>query len=164
MSDSEFELEETRLTGLGGWLIIVGFGLMITPIVIFSTLLSEHLPLFTDGTFALLTSESSEFYIPGFSIIMSYEILGNLILIFASFYLLFLFFKKSKFFPSYFIYFRLFNVLYIVLDIILAKMIFPAEPMFDPSIARDLFQVILAAAIWIPYMLRSQRVKNTFIF
>lgn len=163
MSDSEFELEETKLTGLGGWLIIVGFGLMITPIVIFSTLLSEHLPLFTDGTFALLTSEISEHYIPGFSIIMSYEILGNLILIFASFYLLFLFFKKSKFFPSYFIYFRLFNVLYIALDIIFAKMIFPEEPVLDPSIARELFQVIFAAAIWIPYMLRSQRVKNTFI-
>ena len=95
--------------------------------------------------------------------IMSYEILGNLILIFASFYLLFLFFKKSKFFPSYFIYFRLFNVLFLALDIIFAKMIFPEEPIFDPTIARDLFQVILAAAIWIPYMLRSRRVKNTFI-
>lgn len=163
MSDAEFDLEETRLTGLGGWLTIVGFGLIVTPIVIFNLLLTEHLPLFTDGSFALLTSESSEYYVPGLSFIMSYEILGNLILIFASFYLLFLFFKKSKFFPSYFIYFRLFNVLFLALDIIFAKMIFPEEPIFDPTIARDLFQVILAAAIWIPYMLRSRRVKNTFI-
>ena len=163
MSDAEFDLEETRLTGLGGWLIIVGFGLIITPIVIFNLLLTLHLPLFTDGSFALLASESSEYYVPGFSFIMSYEILGNLILILASFYLLILFFKKSKFFPSYYIYFRLFNVLFVVLDIIFAKIVFPEEPMFDPAIARDLFQVIVAAAIFIPYMLRSRRVKNTFI-
>ena len=164
MNDEELEREEIKLTGLGGWLFFVGLGLLISPISVCSVLLTEFLPLFSTEFFSSVTSEISEDYIPGYSFLISYEILGSLILIFASFYLLFLYFKQSKFFPSYYIYLRLFAVIHIALDIIFFKMIFPEEPMFDPSTARDLSQGILSAAIWIPYMLRSRRVKNTFIY
>lgn len=163
MSDADFEFEEPKITGLGGWLILVAIGLILSPFWIVSTLLTIHLPIFTDGTFALVTSTSSEYFTPGFSLLMSYEVLGNLILFFFIFYLLYLFFSKSKSFPLFFIYSRVGYLVFILLDIIFAKVVFPSETVFDPTTARELFQAIFGAAIWIPYMLRSKRVKNTFI-
>jgi hypothetical protein len=35
--------------------------------------------------------------------------------------------------------------------------------MFDPETAKEFFRSLISMAIWVPYMLVSQRVKNTFI-
>lgn len=163
MNDSNFEVDNSELVGLRGWLILVGFSLIISPLLILYLLLTVHLPIFSDGTFALLTDSSNELYIQGFSPLLSFEILGNIIFIFTCIYLVILFFRKSKSFPVFFIYYRLGYCVFLTLDIIFAKMVFPSEIILDPITLRDLIGAYLGTIIWIPYMLRSKRVKLTFI-
>mgnify|MGYP001172127706 CR=1 FL=1 len=164
MNDADFEFKEPKIAGLGGWLILVAIGLILSPLLILNTLLTVHLPLLNDGTFNELTSSSSEYFIPGFSLVMSFEVLGNLTLFFFIFYLLYLFFSKSKSFPLFFIYYRVGYLVFILLDIIFVKMVLPGLPMFDAASVRELFSAIFSVVIWVPYILRSKRVKNTFIY
>ena len=162
MVDANFKEDHSDLVGLGGWLILIGIAIAISPFLILNTLLSNHLPILTDGTFALLTHPSSESYVPGFSLIMSFEMLGNIILMSTGFYLMVLFFKKSKTFPQVFIYYLIGNFLFLFLDSVFGVMVFPSSG-FDPETVGSLLGSLFGIAIWIPYLRRSIRVKLTFI-
>jgi len=156
--------KETELTGIGGWLIFPIIGLFISPFLIFFNFINLFLPIFTDETIALLTTKGSEYYVPGLSALLFFEILGNLLLLFGSIYLLVSLFKKFKSFPIHFIYFRLFLIVFLSLDLFFAYILFPSEPVFDLETSREFFRSIIATIIWVPYMLYSKRVKNTFVY
>ena len=53
--------------------------------------------------------------------------------------------------------------LQVLLDALAIKMVLPNEPIFDPYTVKELFQSIIAASIWVPYMLISKRVEATFV-
>ena len=61
------------------------------------------------------------------------------------------------------IWFLALNVAFVVIDFFVADLIpaVAAEP--DPESTKELIRTIIGAAIWIPYFLKSDHVKNTFI-
>jgi hypothetical protein len=148
--------------GLGGWLILVGIGLCFSPIKIFAEF-GIFKQIFSDGTWEALTLPSSEFYNPLFGVILCFEIIGNCVFFIAFISLIFLFFKKKQIFPKVYIITLLANFAFIVIDALFCKVVFPTEPMFDADTSKNVFQQALACAIWIPYMIKSVRVKNTFV-
>ena len=56
------EIDEKK--GLGGWLILVGLGVVLTPIRILATYIPIYKPIFEDGTWEALTTVGSEAYNP----------------------------------------------------------------------------------------------------
>lgn len=155
------EFGEVTKIGLGGWLILVGFGVLISPFFFFGTL-ATYLSIINDGSYKLLTDQSSIFYIPYWREIFFFELSVTLCFGFASAFNIFLFFKKKKLFPKLFIYLHLLGIVYILVDAFLVKLILPDEPMWDPDTIKELLRALISAGIWVPYMLVSRRVAGTF--
>jgi len=155
--------ENERLQGLEGWLVLVGIGVVISPLRLVFMLLTLYVPMFTDGTWEALTTVGAEKYHPLWAPLLIGEVVFNTGFILVSCYLAYLFFTKRKFFPLLFIYVVLASVLFIPLDAWVASFVLTDVPIFDPATTMELVRSLVYAIVWIPYMLISKRVKATFI-
>lgn len=163
INELEENTDQDPLYGLGGWLILVGIGVVISPIRLLATLIPNYKPIFEDGTWEALTTKGSEAYTPYFSSLLVGEIVFNTIMVAASIYLIYLFFSKHYFFPKLYIGIVVASLIFIPLDAWLVTKVFPSEPMFDPETTKELGRSLITGVIWVPYMLFSKRVKVTFV-
>src|SRR5262245_44895261 len=69
---------DERLRGLGGWLILMGIGVVVTPLRSLATAVSVHLPIFTSGAWLALTTVGSDSYHPLWGPIIIGEVVFNL--------------------------------------------------------------------------------------
>ena len=76
------------LNGLGGWLILVGFGLVVTPMRQFVVLFPMYKEMFEGEAWTLFTTPGTEVYHPLWSSFICMEIFTNIVLFIAAFYLL----------------------------------------------------------------------------
>ncbi len=155
--------EDSRPLEIGGWLVLVGIGTVIAPFRILYMTATIYLPILSDGTWQALTMKGSELYNPLWGPLLSGEIVFNVAMTIASFYLIFLFFSKRRTFLKWFIAISLTSLIFIPLDAWVVSLLFVDEPIFDPDTAVEFGQTAVAAAIWIPYILISKRVKATFV-
>ncbi|SDK63855.1 DUF2569 domain-containing protein [Microbulbifer yueqingensis] len=155
--------DNNETKGLGGWLILVGLGVVIAPIRMLITYIPIYKPIFEDGTWQALTTVGSEAYHPMWGPLLIGEIAYNSILVVALTYLVYLFFSKHYLFPKVFIAIILVSLVFIPLDSWMVTRIFPSEPVFDPDTTKEFLRTLIGGVIWIPYMLVSKRVKATFV-
>ena len=155
--------EKQSLEGIGGWLILVAIGIIVTPIRIVWLLMTVYPEMFSLGVWEALTSQGSEFYDPLWAPIIIAELLINCGLLVVSLYLAYKFFTKSKDFPKWFIGIAIFSLVWIIADAFAIKLVLPSEPIFDSETTQQLIRALIQVLIWVPYMLVSQRVKATFI-
>ena len=155
--------DDNEVKGLGGWLILVGIGVVIGPFLLTYEVGPLYYSVFSNGGYEYLTTPGTDAYQPLLGPLLIFEATVNSIQILASFYLIYLFFSKNYLFPKLHIGILMFSVFFIPFDAWLVSYIFPEEPMFDPATTEDFFRSLFAAIIWVPYMLISQRVKATFV-
>ena len=119
--------------------------------------------IFSDGTWAALTTPGTEVYNPLWAPMLSGEIVinGALILVWA--FIAFLFFLKKRLFPKWYIGILIFNLCFIVVDALAVKSILPNEAVLDPDTTKSVTSLLIQSLIWVPYMLVSKRVKATFV-
>lgn len=147
---------------IGGWLILVGIGIVLSPIRIVVMVFPLYSGMMSDGTWAALTTEGSEFYQALWEPILTMELVVNGALVVGWLYVAYLFFSHKKQFPIFYIGILLFSLLFILADAFTIKLVMPEEPVFDPDTIKELARSAIACIIWIPYMLISKRVKSTF--
>jgi hypothetical protein len=157
----EHREDGSEYKGLGGWLILVCLGLIVSALYTVFILATTYWPIFTDGSWELLTTPNSEFYIPGIGSAMKFDIVGGLVIAATAVYLLVLFFRKDKRFPTFYIIFLIASLLYVLISYAWATSIPELNQERSESLG-DIGRSILAALIWIPYMLKSKRVRATF--
>ncbi len=145
--------------GLGGWLILVAILLVLTPIIIFVQVFMVHVPQFTTGAFDAISDPNHANHIPGLSTIILVEILGNIIFILFYLYLNFLFFSKSIRFPRLFIITRLSHFVFIIVDALVVYWVIG----FTEGNVNEILIPLLVTFVLIAYLLKSVRVKNTFV-
>lgn len=153
----------TDLKGLGGWLVLVGLGVVLAPIRQLAALIPVYPPIFTEGYWEELTTVGSAAYHPLWGPLIIGEIVVNSAIVLVQLYLIYLFFSKHYRFPKFYISLILFSFVFIVFDAWLATFVLPGEPMFDDSTIKEVSRAIGAAVVWIPYMLISKRVEATFV-
>lgn len=149
--------------GLGGWLILVGLGVVLAPFRVGFFLLSTYVPIFTEGIWETLTTPGNEEYHAFWGPLLIFEIVFNLLLIVSWLTLAVLFFTKHRLFPYVFSGVMLVALVFIPIDALAFKLVWPDEPVFDPDTTKQLVQQVIGCLIWVPYMFVSRRVKNTFV-
>lgn len=124
-----------NLEGLGRWLILIGIGLIISPFV---------------DLFEIATTEADTLV----------DITINSLAVIVDCYLIYLFFAMKKFFPKLYIWVLILNLLAVLSS---AAMIEFDGSILDSSTLKDIKRAIFAVIVWVPYMIKSKRVKATFI-
>ncbi|MDR1848707.1 MAG: DUF2569 family protein [Zoogloeaceae bacterium] len=137
---AEYENTQPELTGLGGWLILVGIGLVIC------------VPVYCLHISAGFLLKSIVLYVP-----------ANLLALVLCGFAIYLFFTKSRKFPTVFIVFMVANA--VTAAISGANIGIYSGRESSAWILGGIGGVLglIVAAIWIPYTLKSKRVKNTFV-
>ncbi len=160
---AEVSNQSKKSESIGGWLIPVCLGLIYRPFALAIGLFGTYLPIVTDGSWEQLTTPGMDAYHPLWAPALMYEIIGNFIFLLAGCYLLFLFFKRSRTFPKTFVVVMGASLVFLVVDLFLANSIPAVASQDNSDLHKQIMQTIIACAIWIPYMFKSVRVKNTFI-
>ena len=144
-------------------MILVGIGVVITPIRYLIYILTIFLPLFTSDQWELLTRPHSEFYHPYWEPLLIFECLTNIVLTIWSCYLIYLFFTKDYRFPRTYIMLAFVSVIVIILDAYFLTFVMDDVAIFDQETTRELFRSLFALLVWGTYLTISDRSKQTFV-
>ena len=161
-ASSEVQSDEWKFSSIGGWLIVIAIGLCISPLVQIGFIVANLIPIFTKGAWSVLTTPGSPAYHRLWAPMIMLELFMNLAFIVMEAILLFWLFKRSHRFPKVMIGY-LFVVFFLVaFDYFMAQAI-PVVAAQDNVDSRvTLIRAGVVCAIWVPYLLRSKRVKGTF--
>jgi len=152
-----------ELRGIGGWLILPLIGLVITACFHFYFIVTEIYPVFSDGTIFALFDTQSDICNPVFGIFILFESAATILMFWLAIIILYMGFKESK-------KFVLLLIVFYICSFLISAIYYMTTSYFEviESVERelliDLLRSIIVAAIWIPYLLVSERVKNTFIY
>jgi transglutaminase-like putative cysteine protease len=146
--------------GLGGWLVLVGLGVTLTPFRIMATLI-QTLPSYGAATWAAYTTPGTSSYHPAWAPILMFELIGNIAMLVFTVFLAWLFYRRRRQFPVVFTWTVLLSWLIVAADHLASGLVPLADP--EPTNwSRELMR-LLVALIWVAYMRRSRRVRNTFV-
>jgi hypothetical protein len=145
-----------HLEGLGGWLILLAIGLIVSPFFLLYPLLTTYVHIFTDPVSKAVLQASHSIYM----LVLS-EVITNIVLIVMLLWLNYLFFTKRRTFPTFMILFMVLQCIVVAADNFAAYAVTNSAQVLTPNPTQ--IRAILSAAIWIPYFLVSRRVKVTFV-
>src|SRR4029077_11712335 len=127
------------------------------------SLATDYVPIFQSGAWAVLTTPGSARYHALWAPMIVGEIAFNLGFLVLDIWLLVLLFSKSWRFPKVFIAFAVLNFVFILLDSVIGNQIPAVAQASGAGSATEIIRALAMVAIWVPYMLTSKRVKNTFV-
>jgi len=140
---------------LGGWLILVGIGVTLTPCVHLYSILRFHDQI--NGTVWLSNFTAGNY---GVAIINLCFQIYNVAVLPATILLAVLFYKRRSSFPRLLSIYLLVALIVTILN--LASISYLNEPVH--AAIGLLTKSFITAATWVPYFNMSQRVKRTFVF
>ena len=145
---------------IGGGLVLPAIGLVLSPFVMgFQIFSTDYF-----GKANWLGLQNLDIENPGaLSAVLGAELFVNILFLIFSLLLVVLFFTKRTSLPKLIIGFYAVNFAFTLIDLFLYDYLIPSYLLEnDPSQYTDATRSFIAAAIWIPYFLVSDRVKNTF--
>ncbi|MDB6125429.1 MAG: hypothetical protein JWQ71_4422 [Pedosphaera sp.] len=149
------------LKGIGGWLIVLAIAMCLAPINI-TFLIAKNSSAYSVTTWNYLTAPDSSAYHSLWAPILILELLGNLSLLVFSVLNAVFFFQKRYAFRRFFLIFLTVNVMVTIVDQVGCGFI-PHAAVAGTSNYSAIFRTIVPATIWSLYILKSQRVKLTFV-
>ena len=156
------KLNTIEPNGLGGWLACIGIGLIISQIYLLNNL-TDSLSFFSTVEWDTLTTPGTESYNPLFVPLAIFEFSTNLGFIVLGFWVLTLFARESANFPKLYIWYMVVSLIIYVSDIWFVSFVLPSMKTFNPTTTAELSMNLIKIGIWVPYILLSKRVRNTFV-
>jgi len=153
---------ETSSKPIGGWLILVAFGVLTRPFYLLFALYPMYREMFSPERWEILRTAGRMAYGPFFIPFIYTELVINILFVFAALYQIYLFVTKDYRFPKFFIYLLIASLVFVLLDAWIGGIIIE-EMTFDADTMQEIIRIIIPSAIWIPYMIYSERVKETFV-
>ncbi|RPE13697.1 DUF3857 domain-containing protein [Chitinophaga lutea] len=143
---------------IGSWLILLAIGVVISPFRVVTTVFG--LEVFQGNVWMNLPATFSGKNISLIQAFLLLEVICNVFLLAVTIFNLLLFFRKRDIFPRVFSFMLAFNVVWAFVDFGIADALTGSNNFTDQF--STLLSAILPAAIWIPVMQLSKRVKHTF--
>jgi hypothetical protein len=137
--------------------------LAITPLINFRETVLYDIPMIQSGEFSDLADPASPGFHPLSAILLVMDMAGSVGFGVAAIIALVLMFNKSRRFPNWMIGIELLNAAFAILGWVLARMVPEIDPDYLAVTRRYVIGAVFWAAIWIPYMRMSKRVKATFV-
>lgn len=125
--------------------------------------------MLTDGSVDRFADQNSQYYNPSYYMILKYIAIYEIILLAASLYMTYLFFLKSRMFPNLYIIIQIAAIAFWVVEYVLIDSVAYVDEMreYITEMLQDEIKYIrtsiMSVIIWVSYMLKSKRVKATFI-
>jgi hypothetical protein len=144
--------------GIGGWLILPVIGLFVTPL---RGLIQLKDYAGISDSFPLLSSAQQTFIIIEILLSVALTIVLPVVL-------LVLLFSRKRSFPKLYAFWGISIFVFIVADLMAVKALFgdmfaaSGVELFEETTIQALIGGLVLAAVWVPYMLNSRRVRNTF--
>lgn len=168
MSDEIFNnlTDKNKPHGLGGWLIFPMLGLFLSLLFALSGIY-DYAAFFEPQTWSAITTPGTNLYDPFWLPSIAISLLSLLFTLIFSVWLLILGHRKKASFPRWIIIFYIIGLVSAVFDWLVIgsfiSRIFPGQGIYiEREAISNTTRTLGACVIWIPYFLRSQRVKNTF--
>ena len=137
---------------LGGWLLLVLFGLGVS-------MLSITVSFFTTGYFDMKMWDAQ--HTTALKAMLTFEAFGRVLMLGYAAFCMVLLINKRDVLPRYITGLYLYNLFYTVADYGIAYVVNPSNISYEAGFA--VLQAMVVAAVWIPYFYRSERVHHTFI-
>ncbi|MCD6049720.1 MAG: hypothetical protein K0Q55_1123, partial [Verrucomicrobia bacterium] len=160
LPDAELLPYASTLTGIGGWLFLVAFGLIVNPFRMVSSI-TETFPAYTPESWSHLTLPGSEGYDWRWAPYLIISLLANETIVIWTLVNLILFFRRDRLFPISYICFMIATAVLVTLDQMMASQM-PSAEKTTPEEMKELVRGYMLCFIWVPYFLRSKRVRLTF--
>ena len=147
---------------VGGWLQFFLIGLVISIVRSAMSLFTDFVPLFSEGAWANLTTPDSPAYHALWAPLIGFEMASTVVLALAAWGVALLIVKRLPQAPKFAIGLLLLTLVVQLIDFALLQQI---ESVRETAMAQTLPAIAVAtltSALWIPYFLRSKRVKATF--
>lgn len=151
--------DEVHYDRIGGWLIILLISLIAT---LFRTFFLGMVDLFfKQDVWAALQYDIG---VPPFlyAMFILLEFVGNTGIIFLCGYCVYLMLKRRDIFPQTLFFLLMFQLVFVILDTIVAVVIFKQSLEVYVGMS-EIFRAIIFALIWSLYIFNSTRVKGTFL-
>ena len=149
--------------GLGGWLALIGLGIIVSPVMIAIQIYNTYVPLFTKGTWNLITTPGIQSYNPVLGPLLITEIAVNICMIVLWIYIAYLYFSKKCRFKNWYIAALLITLLVPIIDSIATGILFPQISTMEPKELGQTIKQAIFSGIWMAYIVKSERVRNTFV-
>jgi len=149
---------------IGGWLILPAIGFFTRPFFLAFDLISDT-TYFNHNTWVSVLQETDFASFSGFGVMLVYELLGNTFFLVFSLLILVQFLRKRSSLPRLVVIYLSSTFIFIGLDFIGANFLIDAQllPDIQPEEIRNLASALFSVLIWVPYFLKSSRVRQTFI-
>lgn len=138
--------------GLGGWMIPPMLGTILAPFINLKSV-GDNLTLISGPQFST--------FISSFQILMFVETFIAVAILCSWTYANYLLFKRKAQYPILFNALLLFTLCFSLAESAVLYSTFGVS--VDADAGRDLTRAFFSCLIWVPYMLRSRRVRNTFV-
>lgn len=147
--------------GIRGWLILVAIGLVITLVSCFIDAVSDFAAVLNLERWQALTTPGQGAYHPMWAPALLFDMISNSLGFMAALLVLLLFFGKRAAWPRAGIALLIFLLIASIINVALMWSIPEAATPLAAN-RRAIIAGLIGALIWIPYILRSKRVKATF--
>lgn len=147
---------------IGGWLVLLGFSLFSSPIVNIYYIVDGQ--YFNQNIWNIINDSGSPGYNENLPAYFLLELLFRLVMISLNIFAILLFLERRSSFPRFQIISLLFVVIFYLLELNLIFLLNSEDSASNEEVYKGLIRSIIGATIWILYLLRSERVRSTFVF
>lgn len=159
---------EKKYDSIRGWLILVGIGVVLTPVLLIVEVVQLYAEDINIDYYYYYFNELSPYFNPLQGYFEMFVNFGNMLLLISSVFLIVIFLQKKRSFRYFYIGYRLFNITYLILDIVLLYALVESpmnseNEIVVKSLTAELVKMVVHSAIWIPYIWISHRSQHTFV-